>query len=85
MSEATKPNYAKGPTITAERIEHVTKIHDTELKDYYFYLREKTSENVLNYIKSENEYCDAQFAPLKDLQQELYQEFLSRIKQSDET
>ena len=73
------------PAIVAERKDHVTQIHGYELKDAYYWLREKTNEQVIDYIKAENTYCEESTAQLKPVQEQLYKEFLARVKQTDET
>jgi len=69
----------------AEKVQHVTKIHGRELKDDYYYLREKSNEKVLDYIHKENAYLDSKLAHTKDLQQKLFEEIVGRIQQTDLT
>lgn len=54
--------------------------------DSYNWLRDETrkDEAVLNHIKAENEYCDNEMSHLKPLQDELYKEMLSHLKETDE-
>ena len=53
--------------------------------DEYYWLRDDTRKNpeMLAYLKAENAYADAQLASLKPLQDTLYQETVSHIKQDD--
>ncbi len=60
-----------------------TRIHEQTLEDDYFWLREKESPEVRDYLLAENAYTDAVMAPTKDLQEELYREMLSHIKETD--
>lgn len=67
----------------AKKVLKTTKIHGYELKDNYFWLRNKENPEVINYLKAENEYADAFMSDTKETQQKLYDEILSRIKQTD--
>ncbi len=60
-----------------------TTLHGLTLSDNYAWLRNKESEEVLGYLHAENAYTDAVMEPLKPLQETLYQELLSHIKQTD--
>jgi oligopeptidase B len=60
-----------------------TPIHGTVLVDDYAWLREKESSEVTSYLQAENAYAEAVTAPLAGLREELYQEMLSHIKQTD--
>ncbi|HEX5183296.1 MAG TPA: S9 family peptidase [Allosphingosinicella sp.] len=53
--------------------------------DPYYWLRDDSRKNpeMLAYLKSENDYADASLAPLKPLQDKLYDEFVGRLKQDD--
>ncbi len=73
MSQA--PRAAKRP--------HETRIHGLTLVDDYFWLREKTSPEVLAYLEEENAHTEAVMAPTKALRETLYAEMLGRIQQTD--
>jgi oligopeptidase B len=53
--------------------------------DPYYWLRDDTRKNpdMLAYLAAENAYADAMLAPTKPLQDELFKEMVSRIKQDD--
>jgi len=55
-------------------------------EDEYYWMRDDTREDaeVLGLIKAENAYCESVMAPLKKLQDELYDQMLSRLKETDE-
>jgi oligopeptidase B len=57
-----------------------------ELEDPYFWLRDddRKDEEVLGYIKAENQYCEAQTAHLQALRDELYAEMKGHLKETDE-
>ncbi len=67
----------------AKRVPKVTEIHGEKLVDDYFWLREKTSPNVISHLEAENAYAEAMMKPTAPLQEKLYQEFLGRIQQTD--
>ena len=68
---------------SAKKIPHITEIHGRTLLDDYFWLRDKDNPEVQAYLEAENAYTDAVMKPTSELQQKLYQELLSRIKETD--
>ncbi len=58
-------------------------LHGTTLADDYAWLRDKQNPEVTAYLEAENAYAEAVMAPLAGLREELYQEMLSHIKQTD--
>ena len=73
MSEA--PRARKNP--------RETRIHGYTLTDDYFWMREKTSPDVLAHLERENAYTECVMVPTKELQETLYAEMLGRIQQTD--
>lgn len=69
----------------AEKIPKMTQIHGETLVDDYFWLREKSNPKVMAYLEAENAYAEAAMKPTQALQDTLYQEMLSHIKQTDTT
>ncbi len=70
----------------AEKKPHVVKApHGAQRADEYYWLRDDKRENpaMLAYLKAENAYVDAYMAPLKPLENHLYDEIVARIKQDD--
>jgi oligopeptidase B len=75
---------AQSPTPpVAKRIPKITEIHGDKLTDHYYWLREKTSPEVMAHLDAENAYAEAIMKPTASLQEKLYEEFLSRIQQTD--
>ncbi len=66
-----------------EKKPKVTKIHGDSLVDDYFWLREKSNPQVMEHLKAEDEYAQSVMKPTVALQQTLYNELLSHIKQTD--
>jgi len=58
-------------------------VHGDQRIDNYFWLREKSNPEVAAYLEAENAYADAIMQLTAPLQQALYQELLSHIKQTD--
>jgi oligopeptidase B len=64
----------------------VTKINGYELKDDYFWLRdrnEKKNPEIIKYLEDENAYTEAFMKPHQAFIENLYKEMLGRIKQDD--
>jgi oligopeptidase B len=67
----------------AKKISHVTGIDGHKLVDNYFWLREKSNPEVRAYLEAENAYTDAVMKPTEAFQKKLYDEMLSRVKETD--
>lgn len=74
MSQETPKALKKDKTLT---------IHGHQRHDPYFWMNERDSENVLEYIESENKYTENYFKALKPLQETLLEEFEHRIDPND--
>ncbi len=61
----------------------VDTVHGEERVDNYFWLREKSNPQVIEHLEAENRYTEAMMQPTEDLQKQLYQELLGRIKETD--
>src|SRR5256884_9030033 len=67
----------------AKKIPKTTEINGPTLVDNYYWLREKKNPDVKAYLEAENAYTDAVMKPTEALQKKLYDEMLSRIKETD--
>jgi oligopeptidase B len=67
----------------AKRLLKETQIHGDTLKDEYFWMREKSNPEVPAYLEAENAYTDSLMSPTKQLQDKLYRELLSHVKETD--
>ena len=84
MTKPELPNPLELPNPPIARKEHKeTTLHDTVLTDDYAWLRDKESPEVTGYLEAENAYAEGVMAPLAGLREELYQEMLSHMKQTD--
>ncbi len=66
-----------------EKKPKVTEINGDRMVDNYFWLREKTNPAVIAHLEAENAYTAAVMKPTEALQEKLYKEILSHIKQTD--
>ena len=53
--------------------------------DNYYWLNERENPEVIKYLDAENSYFDQQMAPVKGLEEKLFQEMKGRIKEQDES
>ncbi len=70
------------PPVT-EKKPKTTEINGDRLVDNYFWLREKSNPAVIAHLEAENAYTAAVMKPTEGLQDRLYKEILSHIKQTD--
>src|SRR5277367_1987538 len=69
------------PIAKRKPVDHV--IHGDSRIDNYGWLREKSDPAVLAYLREENAYTDAVLQSTEKFQENLYQEMLGRILQTD--
>ena len=69
------PAPAQHPTVLTQ--------HGDSRIDPYFWLRQRANPEVVAYLQAENEHTDAAMAPMAGLQEQLYQEIVARIQQTD--
>jgi oligopeptidase B len=77
----SKNDMVKPPV--AKTIAKIDSIHGDIRTDNYYWLREKSSPDVISYLESENAYTDALMKPTEKLQETIYSEILKRTKQTD--
>ena len=61
------------------------QVHDRELVDDYAWLAQRGDAAAMAYLEAENAYADDVLAHLEGLEETLYEEFVSRIKETDLT
>ncbi|MDQ3228770.1 MAG: S9 family peptidase [Pseudomonadota bacterium] len=73
------------PPDVAKKAHDVKSPHGAVRNDEYYWLRDDKRKNpeMLAYLNAENAYVDATMAPLKPLENTLYDEIVARIKQDD--
>ena len=67
----------------AEKIEKKLSIHGETRIDEYYWLNQRGDKKVINYLNAENSYRDNYMKDYKGLEDELFQEIKSRIKEDD--
>lgn len=67
----------------AAKITKEINVHGKTLTDNYYWLRDKTNPDVINYLKNENEYAVKVMSGTEQLQEKLYNEMVSRIQETD--
>ena len=68
---------------TAAQVEHTVSAHGESWDDPYFWLRERSSPEVLKYLELENQFADASTAHLVEDRETLFNEMVGRIKEDD--
>lgn len=69
----------------AKKIPFTLSQHGHDRIDPYYWLREREDEEVIKYIKAENDWTDWVMKPTKALSERIYQEMRSRIKEKDQS
>ena len=67
----------------AEKQPQVLELHGEQRVDNYFWMREQNNPKVIGYLEAENAYTNAMMQHTEALQTRLYEEMLSRIKETD--
>ena len=83
LAQAQTMPSAATPPVAAKKANVVEKFGDKRVDDY-FWLRDKSSPEVVSYLNAENAYTETFLGPMKDFQETLYKDMLSRIKETDE-
>lgn len=61
----------------------ITRIHDIDLVDPYAWLRDRKSPDVISYLEAENAHTATVMAHTGALQNQLYEEMVGRIQETD--
>jgi oligopeptidase B len=71
------------PTVEVKPKEIIN--HNHTRIDNYYWLNDPENPDVIAYLNAENEYLDKVMAPVKPLQEKLFEEMKGRIKEQDES
>ena len=100
ISNCTTPGSEEGTDVltppVAEKIEkQLTNLGDTRIDNYYWMrlsdeqknaeTSDEETKKVKNYLESENVYLNSVMIHTEDLQKDLYDEIVGRIKKTDES
>lgn len=72
-------------TPAAAKKPKMLEIHGDVRTDNYFWLRERDNEEVLDYLRKENEYYNTLTAHTSEFQENLFQEMKGRIREDDQS
>ena len=72
------------PPMAARKPQVLERFGEKRVDDY-FWLRDKSNPEVIDYLNAENRYTEALMKPLEGFRESLYKEILSRIKETDES
>ncbi len=75
-----KPKFT--PPVAARHLHPLVTHGDKRIDDYYW-LRQQDDPQVIDYLEAENSYTKREMQHTEQLQQSLYDEMLSRIKETD--
>ena len=67
----------------AEKINKIMTMHNHERIDEFYWLNERGNQKVIDYLNSENDYRNSYMKDYKGLENELFEEIKSRIKEDD--
>jgi oligopeptidase B len=67
----------------AKMVPHNLEKHGETRKDNYFWINNREDKEVIDYLNKENEYYQKMTAHTKKLQEDLFSEMKSRIKEDD--
>jgi len=65
-----------------KRLHSITQ-HGQTRNDEYYWMRERTDPNLMQYLQAENEHLERLLEHIKPLQEKLFQEMKDRIKEVD--
>ena len=82
-ASAQKPSAPPLEPPVAKRVPHPLVLHGETLQDDWYWLREKGSPAVEEYLRAEAAWADAYLAPTLPLQEQIYKEMVSRLQETD--
>jgi len=90
LQVAALPAFAQAPAAAprlappiAEKRPKIDVAHGDRREDDYFWLRERENPAVKAYLEAENAFAEQTLSPTRTVQEALYTEMLSRIKETD--
>ena len=73
------------PAPNAPQKVHEITVHGQTRSDPYYWLRERDDPAVIEYLDQENRYTNAEMAASEHLREQIFQEFVGRIQETDAT
>ncbi|MFN2396005.1 MAG: S9 family peptidase [Bacteroidales bacterium] len=78
----TSPEKKAEPPVAA-KIEEQLIIHGDTRIDFYYWLRDREDQAVIDYLNAENAYLESVMSHTEELRDELFNEMVGRIKQDE--
>ncbi|MEB3231978.1 MAG: S9 family peptidase [Leptolyngbyaceae bacterium] len=75
-------SFPSAAPVAAQRSK-VLDMHGDRRLDPYYWLRDRSNPDVIDYLEAENAYTQAQLRHTEPLQTQLYEEMLGRIQETD--
>jgi oligopeptidase B len=72
------------PPVAKKIRKDITACGDTQT-DYYYWLNDRENPEVIRYLKAENKYTDNKLSEITSFRENIYNEIVSRVKQTDES
>ncbi len=69
----------------ASKIEQMLVMHGDTRIDFYYWLRDRNNPEVIAYLEAENAFTSHKMEHTAELQEQLFQEMMGRIKQDEST
>lgn len=66
-----------------KKTDHYIVTHGDSIYQPYYWMREKNSPELINYLYEENAYTEAQLKSNKLLQKKIFEELRARIKETN--
>ncbi|SOC40617.1 S9 family peptidase [Ureibacillus acetophenoni] len=67
----------------AKRIPYTHELHGDRREDDYYWLKDRTNPEVIQYLEEENRYYDEIMKPLEKQTEQIYQSMVDRVPDSD--
>ncbi|MBC7754761.1 MAG: oligopeptidase B, partial [Moraxellaceae bacterium] len=67
----------------AKQIDHHLEKHGDVRNDKYFWLKDREKPEVIQYLTEENAYTNRALAPVRDLEQTIFEEMKRRTKEDE--
>ena len=67
----------------AKKVDKILKMHDHERNDEFYWLNQRGNPEVIDYLNAENDYRDKYMMDYKSLENKLFEEIKTRIKEDD--
>ncbi len=65
------------------KVPYVIRKHNDEIVDYYYWMRDRNDPRLIEYLQEEKKFLEKISKNFKHIEEELYNEFLSRIEEED--